>query len=158
MYRPYSREYYRDLVCRIGERIPDAGIGADVKVGFPGETDDDFRETYELIRSVPLTYLHIFPYSSRPGTVAAALPNQIPEHVSRFRAGSLRDLIAQKNEAFRQSLIGKEIELLTLEEGSAISTNFIRVRVPAATPLNRWIRMPVQGLTKDGLETSFGVS
>src|SRR5215470_15688109 len=139
MYRPYSPEYYRDLVCRIRERIPDAGIGADVMVGFPGETDDDFRKTYELIKSVPLTYLHIFPYSSRPGTVAAGLPNQIPEHVSRFRAKSLRDLIAQKNEAFRQSLIGKEIELLTLEEGSAISSNFLRVRVPAATPLNRWI-------------------
>jgi threonylcarbamoyladenosine tRNA methylthiotransferase MtaB len=152
MYRPYSPEYYSDLVRRIRERIPHAGIGADVMVGFPGETDDDFRETYELIKSAPLTYLHVFPYSSRPGTVAAALPNHIPDHVSGFRAKSLRDLIAQKNRTFRQSLIGKEIELLTLEEGVAVSSNFLRVRVPAATPVNTWMRMSVQGLTQDGLE------
>ncbi len=86
MYRPYSAGYYRDLVSRIRERIPDAGIGADVMVGFPGETDDDFRETYELINVSPLTYLHVFPFSSRPGTVAAGLPNQVPDHVARFRA------------------------------------------------------------------------
>jgi threonylcarbamoyladenosine tRNA methylthiotransferase MtaB len=151
MYRPYSPQYYADLVTRVRQRIPDAGIGADVMVGFPGETDADFQETYELIESLPLTYLHIFPYSSRPGTVAAGLPNHIPDHVSRFRGQSLRDLIQQKNESFRLAHIGKKIEVLTLEEGAAISSNFLRVRVPAVVPANTWIRLSVEGLTGDGL-------
>jgi threonylcarbamoyladenosine tRNA methylthiotransferase MtaB len=151
MYRPYSPQYYADLVTRLRQRIPDAGIGADVMVGFPGETDADFRETYELIESLPLTYLHIFPYSSRPGTVAAGLPNHIPDRVSRFRGQSLRDLIQQKNDNFRLSHIGKKIEVLTLGEGAAISSNFLRVRVPAVVPANTWIRLSVEGLTRDGL-------
>ena len=99
-------------------------------VGFPGETDDDFRETYELINASPLTYLHVFPYSSRPGTVAAVLPNQVPDHVARFRAKSLRDLIARKNETFRRNMVGQELDVLTLEEGTGISSNFLRVSCP----------------------------
>jgi threonylcarbamoyladenosine tRNA methylthiotransferase MtaB len=154
MHRPYSPEYYSDLVTRIRERIPDAGIGADVMVGFPGETDEDFRETYDLVKTAPLTYLHIFPYSSRPGTVAAHLPNQVPDHVSRFRAKNLRDLIAHKNEEFRSAMTGKGIDVLTLEEGTAISSNFLRVRVPKAAPVNTWIRVTVEGLTEDGLHGS----
>src|SRR5437016_1892066 len=104
MYRPYSPEYYMDLVSRIRARIPDAAIGADVMVGFPGETDGDFNSTYRLIEESPLTYLHVFPYSSRPGTVAAYMPNPIPDHVSRFRAKALRNLVAQKNEGFRMQM------------------------------------------------------
>jgi threonylcarbamoyladenosine tRNA methylthiotransferase MtaB len=154
MYRPYSPEYYKDLVSRIRERLPDAGIGADVMVGFPGETDEDFRETYDLVKASSLTYLHIFPYSSRPGTVAARLPNHVPDHVSRFRARTLRDLITHKNEDFRRVMIGKEIDVLTLEEGSAISSNFLRVRVPETAPVNTWIRVSVAGLTEDGVHGS----
>src|SRR4029079_11686797 len=70
MYRPYTPQYYSQLVSTIRERIPDAAIGADVMVGFPGETDEDFMDSYRLIQESPLTYLHVFPYSSRPGTVA----------------------------------------------------------------------------------------
>src|SRR4029077_5581932 len=112
MYRPYSPQYYADLVSRIRKLIPDAAIGADVMVGFPGESDEDFAETYRLIESSPLTYLHVFPYSPRPGTVAADLPHHVPEHVSRFRAKTLRSLIAQKNERFRRKMIGTEIAVL----------------------------------------------
>jgi threonylcarbamoyladenosine tRNA methylthiotransferase MtaB len=99
MYRPYSPEYYADLVSRVRARVPDAAIGADVMVGFPGETDEDFQATYHLIEQSPLTYLHVFPYSPRPGTVAADLPNPIPDHVSRFRGKSLRNLIANEASA-----------------------------------------------------------
>src|SRR5438067_1633817 len=127
MYRPYSADYYADLVARIRARIPDAAIGADVMVGFPGETDEDFASTYRLIEESPLTYLHVFPYSSRPGTVAAVLPSQVPEQVSRFRAKALRKLIAVKNEAFRRTMMGTEIEVLTLEDRSALSSNFVHV-------------------------------
>jgi threonylcarbamoyladenosine tRNA methylthiotransferase MtaB len=155
MYRPYTRDYYLDLVGRIRKQVPDAAIGADVMVGFPGETDEDFRETYQLIEEAPLTYLHVFPFSSRPGTVAAAMANAVPAHVSRFRAKTLRALVAEKNEAFRRTLLGQEIEVLTLEDGAAISSNFVRVTVPSAVPLNRWTRVVVSGLDDDGLRAEF---
>ena len=154
MYRPYSPQYYGDLVSRVRSRVPEAAIGADVMVGFPGETDEDFNDTYQLIEQSPLTYLHIFPYSSRPGTVAAQLPNHVPDHVARFRAKSLRNLVARKNEAFRRSMIGCEIEALTLDDESAISTNFLRVVLPRDISVNQWIRVVVTGLTDDGIQAS----
>jgi threonylcarbamoyladenosine tRNA methylthiotransferase MtaB len=154
MYRPYNRDYYADLVARIRARVPDAAIGADVMVGFPGETDQDFMDTYRLIEESPLTYLHIFPFSSRPGTVAADLPNSVPDHVARFRAKALRSLIDQKNEAFRRSLLGCELEVLTLEDGSAISNNFVRVSLPAGYPVNEWTRVRVTALDRNGIQAS----
>jgi len=146
MYRPYSPQYYFDLVSRIRARSPDAGLGADVMVGFPGETDAEFSETYQLIEESPLTYLHVFPYSSRPGTVAAGLPNHVPEHVSRFRAKMLRNLIARKNETFRRNMIGSEIEVLTLEDGTALSSNFVPVLISDPVAVNEWVRVVVTGL------------
>jgi len=154
MRRPYSPEYYADLVGRIRHRVPDAAIGADVMVGFPGEMDDDFSATFRLIEDSPLTYLHVFPYSSRPGTVAAGLPHAIPEQVSRLRARGLRNLAAQKNEEFRRQMIGQEIDVLTLEDGSAISSNFVRVSVPVDSPSNEWIRVRVTDLEEAGLYAS----
>jgi len=154
MYRPYSPQYYADLVSRVRSSVPEAAIGADVMVGFPWETDEDFNDTYQLIEQAPLTYLHIFPYSSRPGTVAAELPNHVPDHVARFRAKALRNLIARKNEAFRRSMIGREIEALTLDDESAISTNFLRVVLPRDILVNQWIRVVVTGLTDDGIQAS----
>jgi len=154
MYRPYTPQYYRDLVTRIRTRIPDAAIGADVMVGFPGETDEEFNDTYQLIEQSPLTYLHVFPYSSRPGTVAADLPHQVPDHVARFRGKALRSLIAQKNEAFRRTMIGRELDVLTLDDGAAISSNFLRVVLPPDAPVNQWMRVVVTNLTEDGLQAS----
>jgi threonylcarbamoyladenosine tRNA methylthiotransferase MtaB len=155
MYRPYTPQYYFQLVSSIRERIPDAAIGADVMVGFPGETDEDFMETYRLIEDSPLTYLHVFPYSSRPGTVAADLANQVPDHVARFRAKTLRNLIAEKNEAFRSAMLGHEFDVLTLEDGSGISSNFVRVGLPAGAPINQWLRVVVTGLHgTDGVQAN----
>jgi len=155
MYRPYTPQFYFQLVSSIRERIPDAAIGADVMVGFPGETDEDFMETYRLIEDSPLTYLHVFPYSSRPGTVAADLANQIPDHVARFRAKTLRNLVAEKNEAFRSAMLGHEIDVLTLEDGSGISSNFVRVGLPAGAPINQWLRVVVTGLHgTDGVQAN----
>jgi threonylcarbamoyladenosine tRNA methylthiotransferase MtaB len=151
MYRPYNRDYYADLVGRIRARIPTAAIGADVMVGFPGETDQDFMDTYRLIEESPLTYIHIFPFSTRPGTVAAALPNRVPDHVSRFRAKALRNLIEQKNEAFRRGLIGRELDVLTLDDGSAISNNFVRVTLAPGYTLNEWTRVLVCALEPNGV-------
>lgn len=154
MRRPYTPEYYADLLHRIRERMWDCALGADVMVGFPGETEEDFSATYELIKNSPLTYIHVFPYSPRPGTVAADLPHSVPDHVARFRAKVLRKLIGRKNEEFRLEMIGREIEVLTLEDGSAISGNFIRVKMPEASPLNRWIRVVVTSLDPNGVQAS----
>jgi threonylcarbamoyladenosine tRNA methylthiotransferase MtaB len=154
MYRPYTPSYYSELLGRLRAAVPDAAIGADVMVGFPGETDADFMDTYRLIKESPLTYLHVFPYSSRPGTVSATLPDPIPEHVSRFRAKTLRTLIAEKNAAFRRSLIGCELEALTLEDGSALSSNFVRVTLTTGFPVNSWIRVVVTDLDEDGVRAS----
>jgi threonylcarbamoyladenosine tRNA methylthiotransferase MtaB len=152
MRRPYTPEYYAGLLNRIRSLIDDAAIGADVMVGFPGETDDEFMETYRLIESSPLTYLHVFPYSSRPGTVAADLPNRIPDHVSRFRGKALRDLIFRKNEEFRRNMIGSVIDVLTLDDGTAISSNFVRVTVAESVRVNEWIKVRAVDVDADGLQ------
>jgi threonylcarbamoyladenosine tRNA methylthiotransferase MtaB len=152
MYRPYSRDYYLSLVSRIRARIPDAAIGADVMVGFPGETDQDFMDTYGLIEESPLTYLHIFPFSPRPGTVAADLSNCVPDHVARFRAKALRHLIDRKNESFRRGLVGRILDVLTLDDASAISNNFIRVSLPSGFPVNEWMRVLVTALETNGVQ------
>jgi len=154
MYRPYSREYYSGLVARVRARLPDAAIGADVMVGFPGETDQDFMDTYRLIEESPLTYLHIFPFSSRPGTVAADLSNSVPDHVSRFRVKALRNIIDHKNEAFRRGLIGRELDVLTLDDGSAISDNFVRVSLSSGYPVNEWTRVLVTALEPNGVQAA----
>jgi threonylcarbamoyladenosine tRNA methylthiotransferase MtaB len=158
MYRPYTPAYYQDLLNRIRTSVPDASIGADVMVGFPGETDDDFAATYGLIEDSPLTYLHVFPYSSRPGTVAADLPYPVPDHVARHRAKSLRQLIAQKNESFRRAMIGCDIDVLVLDEApengwrSSLSNNFVRVHVPESAPVNEWIRVRVVNVNAGGVD------
>jgi threonylcarbamoyladenosine tRNA methylthiotransferase MtaB len=156
MRRPYSREVYANLVSRVRERIPVAAIGADVMVGFPGETDHEFLETYRLIEASPLTYLHVFPYSPRPGTPAAEL-EPVPVHVARFRGDQLRRLIARKNLDFRRSLVGRDLEVLVLDgtpiSGSrpGLSDNFVRVSVPDHLEPGQWRRVWVTRIEGDGL-------
>jgi threonylcarbamoyladenosine tRNA methylthiotransferase MtaB len=152
MRRPYTPVEYGRLIERVRALSEETSIGADVMVGFPGESDAEFSETYALIERLPMTYLHVFPYSSRPGTVAASLPNPVPDHVSRFRAKALRELIAGKNEIFRRSMIGRTFPALVLEPGEALSTNFIRTHVSAELPQNRWTDIRVTGVTTDGLQ------
>jgi len=151
MRRPYTPSYYFDLMQRIHSAIEDAAIGADVMVGFPGESDNEFFETYKLIEESPLTYLHVFPYSSRPGTHAAEMSGEVPAHVARFRAKSLRQLIARKNEEFRARMIGRDIEVLVLHSGEAISSNFIHAFPSEDLPLNVWVQVQVMGLQDEGL-------
>jgi threonylcarbamoyladenosine tRNA methylthiotransferase MtaB len=143
MRRPYTPSYYSDLMQRIHSRIEDAAIGADVMVGFPGESDEEFYETYRLIEASPLTYLHVFPYSSRPGTHAATMPAPVPAHVARYRAKALRQLIARKNAEFRSRMIGRDIEVLVLNSGDAISSNFIHVYPSEDLPRNSWVQIRV---------------
>ena len=140
MRRPYSPQYYAELLQNIRTRIDDASIGADVMVGFPGETDAEFSETFRLIEESPLTYLHVFPYSSRPGTVAAELQDQVPAHVANFRAKALRQLIERKHAGFLDEMVGKVVDVLVLQEGEGLTSNFLKVRMPESLPVNEWIR------------------
>jgi len=113
MGRAVGPEPYGSLLYGLRELSPEASLGADVIVGFPGETDVDFALLEEFLRDSPLTYLHVFPYSPRAGTPAAAMP-QVPEGVKRKRAMTLRKLSAEKNFRFRASFLGKELEAVVI--------------------------------------------
>lgn len=112
MNRTYSIEDYSNLVKLLSKNIPDLAIGSDVIVGFPGETDNDFEETYTNLARLPITYLHVFPYSIRKGTKAALLDNQIDNSIKKLRAEKLKKLAKNKKDEFIQSLIGSEQQTL----------------------------------------------
>ncbi len=112
MNRPYTRELFQNLVLGIHDRIPDAAIGADVLVGFPGESDAAFDQTLSLISSLPITYVHVFPFSPRKGTPAYGFPDQVPPAVVKARCGSIRMLGKAKKKSFYRGHIGKEAQIL----------------------------------------------
>jgi len=115
MRRPYTIAMYRGLVERLTAAIPRLGLGADVIVGFPGETDADFAETVALVQSLPFSYLHVFPYSARRGTEAAQRAGRIPAATAAERGRRLRDLAAGKNRRFRDGMLGRAEDVLVLE-------------------------------------------
>ncbi|MEA3280120.1 MAG: tRNA (N(6)-L-threonylcarbamoyladenosine(37)-C(2))-methylthiotransferase MtaB [Thermodesulfobacteriota bacterium] len=112
MHRHYSRTFFRDMVIRIREMIPDAAIGVDVLVGFPGETEKAFENTYLLIKKLPVTYLHVFPFSARKGTPANNYPDQISPDTIKIRCQKMRELGTNKKMEFYKRLIGKKVEVL----------------------------------------------
>ncbi len=135
MRRRYRIRHYADRIERARRMMPTASIGADVMVGFPGETDAEFEETRAFIERSPLTYLHVFVYSAREGTPAAEAPGQVPKAAKKERSRILRELIAEKHAAFRRGLAGATVQAVTLdrssEEGSsALTDNFLEVVIP----------------------------
>lgn len=146
MRRPYTSGYYRRLVSDIRDRLPDAAIGSDMIVGFPGETDADADSTLEYLRESPLTYLHVFPYSDRPGTDATRMRGKVPGPVIRERGRAVRAAGAELAAAFRASQLGKVRSGLTTEGGTVVVTdNYLKVRVPEGLPDNRRVRVRVTG-------------
>jgi threonylcarbamoyladenosine tRNA methylthiotransferase MtaB len=148
MHRKYRPWHYAEKIRKIHEVMPDAAIGADVMVGFPGETDELFEESRSFIENLPFTYLHVFTYSSRPGTPSAAMPDQVPVNVARERNRVLRELAAEKNRAFRQSFIGQTLEVITLqsEGGSwteALSDNFLKIKISGQHEANQWMKVEI---------------
>jgi threonylcarbamoyladenosine tRNA methylthiotransferase MtaB len=115
MRRPYHTGMYRSLVERLGAAIPDLGLGADVIVGHPGETEEDFAATLRFVAALPFTSLHVFAYSDRRGTEAARRPDHVPAALIRERSRRLRQLGDAKALAFRQGLVGRRREALVLE-------------------------------------------
>lgn len=152
MRRRYRPNHYADRMARAREAMPGAGIGADVMVGFPGETSEEFEESRAFIESQPFTYLHVFTYSARPGTPAAEAPRQVPMPVRKERNRILRELAAEKNLVFRRSMVGKTLSVVTLEPaGSALSDNFIPVEMPLAEAPNVLKSVEIGGVTETGL-------
>ena len=148
MHRWYRTEHYAERVNLIRRLLPDAAIGADVIVGFPGETDAEFRTTFEFIERLPLTYLHVFSFSTRPGTAAAALSDAVPLQTIRERARALRELAGRKSAAFRASLFGSTMRALTLARGGddwteALSGNYLKLRIAGRHPANEWHEVSV---------------
>jgi len=142
MHRKYRPWHYADRIERIRKAMPDAAIGADVMVGFPGETDEHFDLTRSLIERLPFTYLHVFTYSSRPGTPSAAMPDQVPVQVARERNRVLREIAVQKQRDFMRSFVGREIQALTLprfREGctESLTHNYLKLLVNGSHPANQ---------------------
>ncbi len=144
MRRPYTIDFYRNLVDRIRTLIPHAAIGSDIIVGFPGETDDDFDSLATYLQGSPLTHLHVFPYSDRPGTPAAQLPDKVHGSVVRERSGRLRDVSDGLSRRFRASQIGEVHRALTIDDGSvAVTGNYLKLRIPSGVPRNEWVDIRV---------------
>ena len=135
MQRRYKSELYRARVDHIKSAMPNACIGADVIVGFPGETDEDFRETCEFIRSLDIAYLHVFTYSERPGTKASAMKNVVPVHIRRERNRLLRAISEKKQRAFYDSQMGREVTLILEKTGDGYSENYVRTKLNSENPL-----------------------
>jgi threonylcarbamoyladenosine tRNA methylthiotransferase MtaB len=134
MNRRYTRDVFASIVKRCAAQVPDAAIGVDVLVGFPGESEKAFQNTYNLIGSLPVSYLHVFPYSPRPGTVAAGLPDQVPKGVKEERVALLRDLDHKKRTAFYSRNIGKTHQVLV--EGRKRDTKLLRGFTENYIPVN----------------------
>ena len=156
MHRRYRPWHYADRIERIRRAMPDAAIGADVMVGFPGETDEHFEQTRELIERLPFTYLHVFTYSSRPGTPSAAMPDQVPVQVARERNRLLRELAIRKKQEFMASFVGRDMQVITLtrfdgKRTEGLTDNFVKLLVAGSHPSNQVVTVRVDGLVGDGL-------
>ena len=157
MNRRYWTAQYAERILAIFELIPNCAIGADVMVGFPGETSADHEESARFIESLPMTYLHVFPYSPRPGTPAAAQPGQVEKTVVRERANELRAFSQTRRYAFVEHQVGQVLSAVTLQETSAsgclaLTTNYLNVSIPATNfRPNQLIDLRVLHMNKDGL-------
>jgi len=139
----FDTDYFRDRIERVIEAMPDAGIGTDIIVGFPGETQRDFEHSIRFVEGLPLSYFHVFPYSVRAGTTAAKLPGKVAAGEIKRRGALMRELGERKREDFAQRWIGNKLKVLleeSTEDGElgGYSRNYVRVLTRgAASQLNQ---------------------
>lgn len=146
MGRPYTLDYYRALVDGIRERLPHASIGSDAIVGFPGESAADFETTLAYLSGSPLTYVHVFPYSDRPGTAASAMFPKVDGPTIRVRAREIRRVGERLSRVFRESQVGTVRPGLTIEDGSRVVTdNYLKVSIPPGCVRNEWVKVKILG-------------
>lgn len=148
MGRPYRRGLFEKLVLRLKRQWPLAAVGVDVMAGFPGETDADFRDSFELLESLEVSYFHVFPYSPRPGTKAAASPEQVPEHIKRARVLELKSLNLAKRRAFARANYGHR-ELALVENTPHRASG--RLKVLTGNYLSALLPTSVRGLPPGAL-------
>ncbi|HTS25968.1 MAG TPA: tRNA (N(6)-L-threonylcarbamoyladenosine(37)-C(2))-methylthiotransferase MtaB [Bryobacteraceae bacterium] len=152
MHRKYRPRHYAARVLKARGLMPDAAIGADVMVGFPGETDADFEDSRRFIEELPFTYLHVFTYSERPGTPAVEQPGAVPMPVRKGRNHILRELSEARNREFRERMVGRTLSVVTLQEGrTALTGNYLKVRLAAPREPNAMIDVEINSVTADGL-------
>ncbi len=152
MRRNYDTSYYRDLLGRVRARLPEAALGSDIIVGFPGESDAQFESALEYFASLPLTYFHVFPYSARRGTAAAGLADAVPATTRKLRAQRMRALGARKKSEFCASFLGRRVAVLVEEKIAAasglrrgFSRNYLPVLAPADARVNDEIDLELCG-------------
>ena len=144
MARPVHARRYSALVDEVRRRLPCAAIGSDVIVGFPGETDEEFETLADYLERSPITHVHVFPYSDRPGTIASGLPGKVHGAVVKARAQRLRDISRRLSTAFRARQVGTVRPALTLEDGRvAVTDNYLRVPVPPGHARNQWVSVTI---------------
>jgi threonylcarbamoyladenosine tRNA methylthiotransferase MtaB len=155
MHRKYRPWHYREKIEKMRAAMPTAAIGADVMVGFPGETDAEFEETRRTVEDLPFTYLHVFTFSARPGTPAATMPNQVPVQIARERNRILRDMASDKQLAFMKSFIGREVEAITLKTmgedptgacTEALTDNYLKLKLRGHHAANQWMPAAVSAV------------
>jgi threonylcarbamoyladenosine tRNA methylthiotransferase MtaB len=160
MHRKYRPWHYREKIEKILGAMPGAAIGADVMVGFPGETDAEFEATRRMVGDLPFTYLHVFTYSPRPGTPAAVMPGQIPVQLARERNRILRELAAAKKLTFMRAFVGETLEAITLnvvghdadgEFTETLTDNYLKLRLRGRHEANRWLRARVDDVVDGAL-------
>lgn len=150
MHRKYRPWHYREKILKIRAAMPTGAIGADVMVGFPGETEAEFEETRRMVEDLPFTYLHVFTYSARPGTPAAEQAGQVQVVVARERNRVLRDIASKKKATFVRSLVGTVVEAITLQAGGAdfteaLTENYLKLRIFGRHEANRWNDVLAEG-------------
>jgi len=156
MRRRYSADLAREVLQAIRSELPEAGIGTDVIAGFPGESEEEFAATERLVREMPFTYLHVFPYSPRRGTTAAKRSDRLPAAVIAARARRLRQIDAEKRLDFARAMLGRTTTVLLesdAENGllAGYAPNYARIRVPAAPErANTLVRVRVTRVDDDG--------
>jgi threonylcarbamoyladenosine tRNA methylthiotransferase MtaB len=159
MARRYRRELFAEKIALIHRHIPSAGSGADVIVGFPGETDEDFNDTLSFIEGLDLSYLHVFSYSERPDTKAAAMPGKVNANIAGHRSKTLIDLSDRKRRLFYERHIGKTLNVLFEQrEKDGVMTgftgNYIKVEMPYnAILIGRCATMKLTGINDSGNAT-----
>lgn len=144
MRRPYTPEYYAALVADIRMQLPHAAIGSDVIVGFPGERDRDFEALAAYLEASPLTHLHVFPYSDRPGTAASTMPDKVAGAVVRDRGARLREISARLATRFKAAQRGTVRRALTIDDGATVVTgNYLKLAIAPGLARNEWVTVQV---------------
>lgn len=159
MNRGYSSSYYRDLIVYIKNSIPDVGIGTDVMVGFPGEDEKVFDNSYRFLSSIPIDFMHVFSFSPRKGTKAALMPGMIPRGIMEQRSKIMRDLGWKKGELFRSIFIGRNLSVLVEDERDqstgllkGYSDNYLKVLIEGGDHLKgRLVKAMIEGIYGNNL-------